>query len=227
MVASREAAAAYLRRLEELGAACDTAENMAAMVARLRARAYNGVVLDVPTLIKDKSYDKRLITEAMDFFPLLRARVDVAGGRILALSPGGSIATGDVLADFVLTRAAAFPARRIRAGERLSLCLNVMVTGLWPEGAAPGGLAGTLRSCVLDVSAGGCFVWDVDPPPAGQRLRIEFSDRQGNPTAVARVIWRLPWGERPAPPGAGLEFESLSAEIGAWLISLGLQSPSG
>ena len=224
MVASRDAAQAYVRRLRELGAACDLAENMAAMVARLRGQAYNGIVLDVPTLIKDKSYDKRLITEVMDFFPLVRARFDAAGNRILALSPGGSIAQGDVLADFVLTRCAAFPARRIRASERVSLCLNVVAAALAPEGTAPGVPAGPRRTCVLDVSAGGCFVWDIEPPPVGHELRLEFTDRPGETHALARVIWRQPWGERPAPPGAGLEFEELSGEIASWIASLGNKS---
>jgi len=226
MVAGKDAALAYLSRLGELGAACDPVENMAALVAKLRTQAYNGIVLDVPTLIKDKSYDKRLITEVMDFFPLLRARSDAAGGRILALSPSGSLAPHDVLADFVLTRAAAFPARRIRASARVRLCLNVVATLLAPEAteAAPGVPTGTRRSCVLDVSAGGCFVWDIEPPATGQRVRIEFSDRSGNPSALARVIWRLPWGERPALPGAGLEFEDLSGEMASWMASLGVKA---
>ncbi|MBF0513387.1 MAG: hypothetical protein HQK81_04915 [Desulfovibrionaceae bacterium] len=216
LVAGQNAASVYLKRLGELGAVCETAANIAELTAKLRAQPYNGIVLDVPTLIKDKSYDKRLIAEAMDFFPLLRARVDAAGGAILALSPGGAAATGNVLADFVLARCAAFPARRIRAGERAGLCLNVLVHGLAPgePKIAPG------RSCVLDVSSGGCFVWDFDPPPAGVALRLEFTGRSGQPCAAARVIWRQPWGERPAPPGAGLEFTELPAELASWIAAL-------
>lgn len=220
MVAGADAALAYLGRLSALGATGEVAHDMAAMVARLREQAFNGIVLDVPTLIKDKSYDKRIITELTDFFPLLRARFDTADARILALSSGGTIATGDVFADFVLTRCAGFPARRIRASDRVNLCLNVLVAPLAPGGAGPGGASGARRTCVLDVSAGGCFIWDTDPPPAGQMLRIAFTDRSGDPAALARVVWRQPWGERPAPPGAGLEFEELAGDVASWFASL-------
>jgi hypothetical protein len=227
LVKSPESGAVYASRLQELGASADSAEDMAAMVGLLRDNAYNGIILDVPTLIKDRSYDKRLIGELTDYFPLLRARHDTIAGRIMALSSGGATVEGDALVQFVRANCAGFAARRIRGSERVAVCLHVLAAVRGPEGsgAAEAAFLSPRRACLLDISGGGCFLWDVEPPQTDTVVRVIFHDRPAAAPVTAKVVWRLAWGERPTPPGAGMQFLSLPDDIAAWFQALGVRSP--
>jgi len=60
------------------------------------------------------------------------------------------------------------------------------------------------RAFTLDVSPGGYFVCELNPPPTNSRIEIELLST--GEVISAQVCWVASWGEMEKPPGFGCQF---------------------
>jgi len=167
-------------------------------------REYQGILLDTPTLIRDKSFDRRTLEKLGSIFPVIRLRFDPQKGCIEGVSGQQAINGGDALACFLEGQCSRFSPRTLRLAARAELALPVRLHAL-PQGGEGE------KTFTLNISLRGCFVFSVGCWEKGAPAWVEFADFKDRTLVPARVSWCCAWGRRSHPPGVGLEFFSLTA----------------
>ncbi len=203
----------FLEELSELGAECDVAAGPQALTEAVRRNRYSGMLFDVPTILRDKRFDKKLLQDLAEVFPSVKIKHDPATDTVYALGTKAVLTAQGGLSVFV-EACREFAPRSFRRGDRVEAHLPVT---LW-RGAMLSGQAGE-RTTTLNMSFWGCFVfstaaWTIDEP-----LLVGFPDLEAAQVR-SRVAWIEPWGGRTLP-GLGLAFLEMPESLGRELVRLG------
>lgn len=197
--------AAYEKALQDMDVEYDALSIPNEMQTLLKETAYNGLLLDVPTMIRASGRDKMRINEMLERFPVLRLVHDSQHGGIRGLHYGRSSDNATTLEKFIKGACALLPARSIRQAPRHNLHLNVL---LLSQPNAP--LSAAERTVTSNVSEVGCFLITPKPWKDVERLWLIFRDFKDKTPAPVLVRWRKPWGEQLEIPGLGVQFEELT-----------------
>lgn len=215
VVEGRVAVAPYLDAVRgEVGAVTvvSSIEELFILMAR---EAFNGILLDVPTLVRATGTEKASLYDLIQVFPTLRVKWDSRSATVRALFydrvPGPDAGLGS----FVRQVCAHFTPRIIRLRDRVAVHLNVMVSetpSFSPEEV--------VRTVSLNLSLDGCFLIAVDPWPLGARLWLRMLEFGDQTPIAAEVRWRKPWGVSPGIAGAGVRFLALTDEQKNCIVDL-------
>ena len=207
VVNNDEAAVAYGLALSEIGVTYDIASSFGEMSDLVVRNAYNGLILDILTLIRCSKEDKVLAYDCINLFPVLRVKWEAKYKKI-KLSPLEQTSCPDAESAFrffVDNRCRSFPARSLRGHKRRQLNLNVLVS---PDGSfAP---ESTLRTFTLNISDGGAFIHSMQSFEPGKTLWLRFLEFADQAPISATVRWSVGWGESRCIPGVGVMFESVT-----------------
>lgn len=196
---------AYLEVLRGLDVEVDCVSSPDQICGALVDAPYNGLLIDVPTMIRCECIDKNRITRIMDRFPVLRLLYNPAYGGIRGLSQGGTMRDNRDLVDFVWYECRAFTPRSIRVVQRHEQVFNVILLKTETDDPEAGE-----RTVTINVSEHGCFVvsvndWRLDS--SAWLVINEFDD----PTPIEiKVRWQRPWGTPCRFPGFGATFENMT-----------------
>ena len=222
LLASEEGPArqAYLRALAELDVQADVVASPREIRERILGAVYRGLVVDMHTLMRDRSYDKRELFRLEERFPVIRVRHDPATGEIAGLARGESFTGKAALHQFINSQCRDFRpgGRRAPGGVALSLAVLVCPRKNCPEDQC-------LKTVTMRISLADCSVFSADPAEEGTLVWLIFPDLQDQTPVPARVGWRVPWGEKRAAPGMGLAFASLTAGQAQEFVDMGLTGP--
>ncbi|MDK2956002.1 MAG: hypothetical protein PWQ57_1498 [Desulfovibrionales bacterium] len=196
---------AYEKALQDMDVDYDALTTAGEMQNLLKETAYNGLLLDVPTMIRASGKDKMRVNEMLERFPVLRLVYDAQHGSIRGLHYGRSADNVTTLENFVKNTCAPLPARSLRQAVRSNLHLNVL---LLPQKNAP--FSAAERTVTANVSEVGCFLITSKPWKDVERLWLVFRDFKDKTPALVRVRWRKVWGEQLEIPGLGVQFEELT-----------------
>lgn len=200
------ARAAYTETLRDLEIDVECIASPDEMNDALVDASYNGLLVDVPTMIRCESVNKSRITRIMNRFPVLRLMYNPKYGGIRGLAQGGTIKDNRDLTEFVLHECVPFLPRSIRIANRQGVVFNVkLLSDLVEESDAE-------RTVTLNLSEHGCFIytlnkWMVDSP--AWMIINEFDD--ATPIEM-KVRWQRPWGQVMRMPGIGTTFESMTTQ---------------
>jgi hypothetical protein len=208
---ARERIVAELMRL---GAACDVAATPEELLAAARHRRYNGVLFDVPSIVREKQFDKRVLQNLAEIYPSARLKYDPGTDTVFALGAVAGPPSPDGLSVFVAACRDFLP-RSLRRGERVDANLPAQ---LWRRAPGIGGDSeGMELTCTLNISYLGCFLFTAASWTIGEAAWVVFPDVTEEPVRT-RVAWHEPWARRRALPGVGLAFlempEALFRELG-------------
>lgn len=168
---------------------------------------HNGLLVDLPSIIKAKGEEKIVAYTLANFFPTLRVRA--IGAALVPMAMPGSAAQDKSLTDFLGSTCPAFPPRRLRAHKRHSLCILTLLRFRGEE----------LRGFTLDISWGGLFVVDVHPEKYSAGENIEIHLPELDITFQAVVCWVMPWGGHSAP-GIGVRFTEMDQALETTLAGI-------
>ena len=200
------ARSAYTEVLRNLDVDFDCISSPDEMNTRLTSARYNGVLVDVPTMIRCECVDKNRITHIMERFPVLRLMYNPEFGGVRGLAHGGTIKDNRDLADFIINDCIPFPARSVRVSERKDVVFNVLLMHEHDEEHLE-----AERTVTINVSEHGCFIYTINTwellRPAWMIVN-EFEDK--TPVEL-KVRWRGQWGSNMSMPGIGTSFESMTA----------------
>lgn len=213
---------AYLEALWALGAEVEVLDSPRDVLAAVISNDFQGLVLDTPTLIRDKAFDRRILTQLEGVFPVMRLRYDQTGG-ICGVSGQQGPGQDEPLSCFIQSTCRLFRPRALRGIERTALSLPVYVYES-PQAGPCGCLEGGEKTATLNLSLRGCFVFSVTPREQGTPLWLVFADFEDQTPVPSRVSWSCAWGAARKIPGVGLEFLSLTPGQESQLASLGLRS---
>lgn len=202
-----EAGQAYADALREINVAYDIAASFTEMAAMAIHNSYNGLLVDILTLVRSSKEEKVVAYECFNLYPVLRVKWENKKKKI-NLSPleqAFSPDTASALKFFIESRCMPFPARPLRRHSRKSYNLNVLLS---PDGEFAE--HNTMKTFTLNVSTGGVFVHSSHRFGTGQTVWLKFVEFADHAPIPASVRWFLEWGVSRSIPGLGLRFENLS-----------------
>lgn len=213
IVEQESALAGYRQQFEQLGVELFVVRSIAELAGVLAEEPCNGLLLDVPTMVRATENEKVLAHDLCQVYPSLRLRWDPRSKAVRPLHFGQSAGGSSALEQFLYGECAAFQARTTRINSRISAHFNLLIAGTSDLVAEHGE-----RSVTLNVSAGGCFVVSMEPLPNGTEIWVSFRDLADQHPVRCEVRWVQEWGKTLKAPGMGLRFLSMDqqqvAEIG-------------
>lgn len=203
-VIAREPVYDALRRFfDPFGVRLCHTDNITDLFRTLPETQVNGIVTDIPILVRASLNDKMLFEGIEGIFPNIRLNWNEhAGFRILFTDPKRS---GEEHLRAFLQRCLAFSPRPLRRNDRKECHLNLL---MWEEGE-PEDRAH--KAFTMDVSHNGLFVCTCDPPPFGVEVRLSILELSPLPFR-ATVRWQRGWGMSSTIPGFGARFLDLDQE---------------
>lgn len=195
---------AYMSELYRLGVEVDCISSPEQLQERLCDIPYNGLLVDVPTMIRSDSSEKSRVTRIMDRFPVLRLLFNSDQGSIRGLSHGGTVRDNKTLESFVLNDCLTFPARSIRRAQRSELVLNVMLA----EDCEKLGLEQE-RTVTVNVSEQGCFVYSTRSWEEDESAWIVVRELEDKTPIGLHIHWTRSWGQTLRMPGIGTSFSTI------------------
>ncbi|MBI4807268.1 MAG: PilZ domain-containing protein [Desulfovibrio sp.] len=207
---------AYVDALRRLGAEAVVFDSPRGGLEALASRDLQGILFDLPTLLRDKSFDKRMLVRLENVIPIMRLRHDPHSGRIDGISGGQAYRTGEALQRFIHGQCGHYSAHALKGAERVKVALPVLL------GLGEPGKEDWEKTVTRSISMKGCFVYTATCREPGSRINLVFSDFSDQTPIPAQVSWCVPWGKRREVPGLGLIYHTLTEGQKAELASLGL-----
>ena len=194
----------YQEALAKTGVIMDTVASFREFYYAVLAIPYNGVLVDVPTMIRIPKDEKDLVKEIMDLFPVIQLKFDPATGTISTFF-SGQLNKSCTLDDFINNECRRFLARTARKSERKTLHLNVML------GKEKFGRRSPFeRTVTLNVSKGGCFIFSTVDWGVGATAWFMIKELKDGTPIRGEVRWKVDWGKAMQIPGIGVTFEEMN-----------------
>jgi Tfp pilus assembly protein PilZ len=205
VVSNAEAGKAYTQALSDVGASYDIVPTFCKMSAMAMEHAYNGLIIDIVTLVRCSKEEKVIAYECINLYPVLRVKWE-AKHKTIQLSPLEQSFSPDAESAlrFFVQRCTSFPARPLRKHKRKQVNLNALLS-TDQEFAA----SSTEKTFTVSISEGGVFLHTMQSFKVGETVWLRFVELNRAPIR-ATVRWVLEWGESRSIPGIGLQFIELS-----------------
>ena len=209
VVNDSEAGKAYRDALSELDVACDLVPTFHDMSCWAMEHRYNGLLIDILTLVRCSKEEKVIAYDCMNLYPVLRVKWE-SRQKKMKLSPLEQSFSPDVdsaLRSFIDNRCRTFPARQLRRHQRKPIHLNALLS-------ADGSFAGesTIKSFTVNLSSGGFFLHTTQSFEVGQTLWVRFLELADQAPIAATVCWSVQWGCPRCIAGVGMRFKALSEQ---------------
>jgi Tfp pilus assembly protein PilZ len=210
VVKDPEAGKAYGEALSEIGVEYDIAPSFEKMSQMVVDAPYNGLIVDILTLVRSRNDEKVIAYDCINLYPVLRVKWEPKQKQIKvspldgALAPDGSPSS---LESFIESRCRPFPPRQLRRHKRKQLSVNLLLgtDDTFSEES-------TLKTFAVTISAGGVFVHTTRHFEKGMTLWLRFPEFADQAPIPATVRWCLDWGCSRRIPGIGLRFERFSLD---------------
>jgi hypothetical protein len=163
---------------------------------------YNGILVDLPTIIKSKGEEKIVAYTLANCFPTLRVRT--VGSVLIPMSVLGSAKQDKSLNDFLTKTCTSFHPRRLREYRRHLVCISTILHYKGEE----------FRSFTLDLSWEGAFLVYVFTEMFSTETEAIISIPELGFALNATIHWIRPWGQRQTP-GIGVSFNTLDESVEA------------
>jgi hypothetical protein len=173
-----------------------------------REGVYNGILVDLQSIVKAKGDEKIIACSLTGFYPTLRVRA--LGAMLVPMAMPGDARQDNSLSDFLTKTCSSFTPRRLRLHRRRDTALSALRLCSPDQGD---------RLFTLNMSWGGAFIVDAHPEKyeIGQQMQLEFPEFEYS--FYASVCWLRPWGLRRIP-GIGVAFMGVEERMESILASL-------
>jgi len=209
VVKDDEAGNAYSEALSRLEVAYDIVANFTDMSCKVIDNAYNGLLIDILTLVRCSKEEKVIAYDCINLYPAMRVRWESKQKKI-KLSPLEQTFSPDAdsaLRSFIDNRCRQFPARSLRRHKRKSIHLNVFLS---PDGSFSEET--TSKTFTVNISSGGLFLHTTQSFQPGATLWLRVIDLADQTPIAAKVSWSVEWGSARCIAGVGMSFEKLTEE---------------
>ncbi len=207
IVKNETARNAYVEILGKIGVACDSVVSFADASSMARNTPYNGLLVDVLTLIRADQNEKSIALECMNYFPSTQIKWDAKSKTVhlLMFSQTSHVEVDLAIRMFIEERCKPYAARTLRVYNRKTFILNFLFSldcHCSDKKAS--------KTFSLDLSQGGCFLHTVRTFDEKQGIWLCCLELSDQTPIKAVVCWQLKWGLKRQIPGIGVKFESLS-----------------
>jgi len=175
---------------------------------------FNGMIVDLRTMMKSSPEEKDFLHELLDSFPAMRISLS-SDRKIVKGNVTDKNLQGKELFDYFMKDLCRhFNARGIRLQKRKGLFLNVHLdlskNGNQPQTELS---KNAIRANTVDVSELGGFILGVLDVEFGDKVKLVINELQDRSPIEGIVKWHLPWGQSARHlPGCGVRFIRLTAD---------------
>ena len=203
--ADSELRALYQQQVNDLGVECDAVASIQEMFECLKNIPYNGLLIDLATLVKADRIEKAQCHELLRLFPTLRLRWDDDSQKLLCLLYGNRTSDDMTLQIFIDEHCRPFKGRKIRRHNRLELHYNTQISrsGDFTENDLE-------QTTTLDISEGGSLIVSSQEWAIGETLWLRFIEFEDLTPIKATICRWTPWGTPMQFPSIGVCFTELS-----------------
>ncbi len=170
----------------------------------LEDRLYSGVLIDLHTLIISSTSEKEFYYSIRKGFPVIRLNRSADKKELdffIEEQKARALKGKELLDYFIYNLCASRSARKIRRHARKNLYFNVNLH--FTDGHS-------IKTNLLDLSQGGCFVLTNEEPPADKIVYLIINELTDKTPIPAEVKWNVPWGKTIKHlPGLGLAFKKM------------------
>lgn len=200
--------------LNSAGAECVLASEPEPIFQLLKTTPINGVVINVPTLMRMQGRGKLEMQNLLEGFPTLRCRVTKGSGTVTIFDAANAQVEDHILR-FVREKCSAFTARIIRRETRAEVHCALLLSAdpSFPARA-------TERTITMNISTNGCFCFSTFAWKPEDTAWLQFLDLENTTPIQATVRHSVLWRKGCRMPGCGVEFVSLSAEQKKQLLDI-------
>jgi hypothetical protein len=180
-----------------------------------RGRAFQGVLVDFPTLLREKPEAKAFFYDLQEILPVVRLRYDREQDRPLAFATGRASGVVD-FEQVVRTEVCTAPPRTLRHHRRAPVYISVRL-----RRAGAGDDTPWLRVATVNVSAGGCCLACSEDFAVGDRVELWFCEWMPEAPVLGTIRWRVPWGASLKLPSVGVALDDVAPqryeELDRWI----------
>ena len=172
-----------------------------------REGVFNGILVDLQSIVKAKGDEKIIACSLTGFYPTLRVRA--LGSMLVPMAMPGDAKQDSSINDFLTKSCSTFAPRRLRLHRRRDITLSAVGS---PDLSAD-------RLVTLNVSWGGAFFVDAHPEnyQVGQSITVTLPEFEHSISCSIR--WIRPWGMRKVP-GMGVAFDNVDEKLELILAAL-------
>lgn len=203
---AREGAARkkYEDVLTSLGVQVETVSSFQELYAKLRASAYNGVVIDLLVKLRAPQHEKDQFMDLADNFPVLQLNYEEQTGEVRSFY-FSKLEGAESLEDFINKECRNFTARIIRSSPRKKIHYNALLTRADGPADYP-----VEKSFTVDVSKGGCFLFSAQSWEMNETVFFTLKELSDQTSIAGEVRWKREWGVSMHIPGIGVEFKRIT-----------------
>lgn len=208
VVKETEAREAYEEALRKVGVAYDMAASFSDVLSLSVEKAYNGLIIDILTLIRSSKEEKMIAYDCINFYPCLRVKWN-PGQKGMNIAPPEQGLSPDTVAmkAFIEKKCHPFTPRTLRKYNRKDTFLSAALSTCGDCGIEQG-----LKTFTVNISRGGAFVHTTLPFRKEEAVWLHFPDMAGGGPVKGAACWQIAWGSARAIPGIGVRFEFSTAE---------------
>jgi hypothetical protein len=192
----------------ETGVPFDSVESVQDALFATTRNAYNGVLIDLQTLVQADDREKKYIHDLLEAYPVAKVRAIPSRRNVAVISAGKCLNQNSTIEEFISGECLRFEARSFRSKERKNINLPVIVS---PSAAFAA--EEIEKTFTVNISSGGLFIFSARKWKTGDNVWIQLKSLADNDTPiVGEVRWGINWGKKFVIPGIGICFRKISEE---------------
>lgn len=201
-----EAREHYEEALRNMGVSFDTVTSLTELEASLQQQTYNGILMDVATMLKGMGQEKEKIHQLLDSgeFPVVRLKWDTKRKKILSMVDQAHDETDD-LTYFINHMCRSSNTGSTRVHPRFPLQFNLLLAES-PEGLKKD----PERTVTVNISQNGMYIYSRRKWSKDDQVWLTIKEFDDDAAICGSVEWYLPWGMAMTYPGIGVNFTHIN-----------------
>jgi Tfp pilus assembly protein PilZ len=164
---------------------------------------YNGVMIDMPTKIKDFRADREKVDNILQLYPVMQLTFNEKTKQLRAFYSGLINGSGSI-EEFITNKCPFYSARSVRSSRRKVINFNVVlskskhVSDLNYE-----------KTITMNVSQKGCFIYSTDNWEINSDVWFTIKELTDQTPIHGQILRQVDWGSYMSIPGIGLQFKDI------------------
>ncbi len=165
--------------------------------------SYNGLMIDMPTKIKDFRADREKVNNILQLFPVIQLTFNEKTNQITTFYSGLINGRGSI-EEFIMHKCTLFSARKLRSSRRKVINFNVILSKTKHVSDS-----NYEKTVAINVSQNGCFIYSIDKWEINSNVWFTIKELTDRKPIRAQVIRQVEWGTHMSIPGIGLQFNDI------------------
>ena len=204
----------YLSQLNNLESLVNVVHSISDLKIALKEKQYNGILVDVSSLMREPKNDRLHFQKLIDIFPVVQLnwnRIDKKCGALFY----GKEKNIENIDEFISKACRTFKPRTVRSNDRRNTNLNSLICK--SNGFSNDDVE---RTITINISQTGCFMFSVQNWELNENVWIIFKELKIKTHISGKIVRINKWGRNMSFPGIGIHFTEIKHEQRLEIVKL-------